>query len=78
MSSAMEIFERFVAFDTVSSNACRATIDWVAGLLRSHSVTVEGLPGNHAGTANLLARIGPVRKGGVVLSGWLQLSSVRS
>jgi acetylornithine deacetylase len=80
MSFAMETLDRLVAFDTVSRNPCRATIDWVAGLLRSWGAAVEVLPGPESGKANLLARIGPprhidvvpstARAGRAIPSGW--------
>jgi acetylornithine deacetylase len=76
MSLAMEIFGRLVAFDTVSRKSCRTAIDWVAELLRSRGVTVEILPAPDAGKASLLARIGPPHKGGIVLSGHIDVVPV--
>lgn len=73
MSPAMEIFERLVAFDTVSRNECRTAIEWIAGWLGSRGVAVEVLPAPDPGKANLFARVGPVREGGVVLSGHIDV-----
>lgn len=69
LTNALRILETLIAFDTTSSRSNRAMIDWIAAFLaeRGHPHwLVESADG---AKANLLARIGPDRAGGVVLSG---------
>src|SRR5262245_34579678 len=73
MSFAIEVLDRLVAFDTVSRNPCRETIEWTAGLLRDCGATVDVVAGPEAGKANLLARVGPQGAGGVILSGHIDV-----
>ena len=76
MSLAMEVLDRLVAFDTVSRNPCRDAVDWIADLLRARDVAVEIFPAPDAGKASLLARVGPARKSGIVLSGHIDVVPV--
>ena len=63
------ILERLVAFDTVSAKPNRALIDWVQGLLAGAGVDSVVIPDAGGGKANLYATVGPVDRGGVMLSG---------
>jgi acetylornithine deacetylase len=67
--SPQAILDRLVAFDTVSRNANRALIDWIADYLAVHGVTARLVPNEDGGKANLFATVGPDRDGGVMLSG---------
>jgi len=64
-----DILERLVSFETVSSNANRALIDWVADLLHQHGITSTIIPDKTGEKANLYATIGPKDRPGVMLSG---------
>lgn len=63
------ILDRLIAFDTTSRNPNRALIDWAATLLREAGATVQLLPDDTGGKANLFATIGPMDRPGVCLSG---------
>jgi acetylornithine deacetylase len=76
MSLAMEVLDRLVAFDTVSRKPCRDAVDWIADLLRALGVAVEIFPVPDAGKASLLARVGPARESGIVLSGHIDVVPV--
>ncbi|MEZ5668141.1 MAG: acetylornithine deacetylase [Alphaproteobacteria bacterium] len=58
-----------VAFDTVSDRSNLALIDWMRQVLERQGVPTRLFPGAGGDKANLLARFGPDRPGGVVLSG---------
>lgn len=63
------MLERLVAFPTVSKSSNRDLIDFVQDYLQSHGVPVTVLPNGKGDKAALLATLGPVGPGGVVLSG---------
>ncbi len=64
------IFERLIAFDTVSARSNLALINWVGDFLRDHGVEVDIVPApDGQPKANLWATIGPKKDGGIVLSG---------
>lgn len=63
------MLERLVAFPTVSKSSNRDLIDFVQVYLQSHGVPVTVLPNGKGDKAALLATLGPVGPGGVVLSG---------
>lgn len=66
---AVTILSALVGFDTTSSGTNLALISHVEQYLSTHGVASERIA-NGAGTkANLVATIGPVRDGGLVLSG---------
>ncbi len=67
--SPLEVLDRLIAFDTVSSESNRALIDWVAGYLRGHGIEPQVLPSPDGEKANLFATIGPEGPDGIVLSG---------
>ena len=58
-----------VAFPTVSHASNRALVDYAADRLERAGATVEVIDAPEAGKANLFATIGPMRDGGIVLSG---------
>ena len=72
----MEVLDRLVAFDTVSRNPCRAAVDWIADLLRARASPSRYFRRTDAGKASLLARVGPAREGGIVLSGHIDVVPV--
>jgi len=68
LAAALEILDRLVAFDTVSTHSNLELIDWVAGYLGRFGIATER-SSVFAGKANLFATIGPSERGGVILSG---------
>src|SRR5712691_8152295 len=68
VAAALEILERLVAFDTVSARSNLPLIDWVAAYLDRFGIATTR-SSVFAGKANLFATIGPVNRGGVILSG---------
>src|ERR1041385_3059420 len=68
LAAALEILERLVAFDTTSARSNLELIDWVAEYLAGFGIASErsaAMPGK----ANLFATLGPLARGGVILSG---------
>ncbi|WP_336486793.1 acetylornithine deacetylase [Methylobacterium nigriterrae] len=65
----LEILERLVAFDTESSRPNLALVDWVSDYLGGWGVPHLLMPSAAGDKAALFATIGPMRDGGVVLSG---------
>ena len=68
-TTILEMIERLIAFDTVSSKSNLALIDFVAESLESHGVVSRRSFDAEGGKANLYATLGPDIAGGVVLSG---------
>lgn len=66
---AIAILGHLVSFDTTSRGSNLALIDWVEGYLADHGVTSERIASPDGDKANLLASIGPLVEGGVILSG---------
>ena len=67
-TTSTEILERLIGFDTTSCNSNVALMEYVEGFLRGYgvsSVRADYQPGK----TNLIATIGPMTDGGVVLSG---------
>ena len=69
LHTVMPVFERLVAFDTVSANSNVELIDWVANRLEHLGVRALVQHGDEPGKANLFATIGPDDRPGVMLSG---------
>ena len=67
--SSIEMIERLIAFDTVSARSNLALMEFVADYLARHGVDCRWTYNADKTKANLLATAGPVREGGVVLSG---------
>ena len=68
----VDLLAHLVAFPTDSRTPNRGLIDWVADHLSTFGasvVVIDGAARGHDGRANLLARFGPDRAGGLVLSG---------
>ncbi|HYG28381.1 MAG TPA: acetylornithine deacetylase [Caulobacteraceae bacterium] len=66
---AIEILERLVAFDTTSRDSNLPLIEWVEDYLAGHGVQARRIASDDGAKSNLLASIGPMVEGGVVLSG---------
>jgi hypothetical protein len=69
MSATVELLARLVAFDTTSRNSNLPLIDWVDGYLAQHGIIAERFSDKTGTKAALWATIGPVDRGGYVLSG---------
>ncbi len=67
--TARAILDRLVAFPTVSRDSNLALVDWVEQYLSSWGVTAHRVWNDDRTKAALVANIGPVVAGGVVLSG---------
>ena len=65
----IELLERLVSFDTESSKSNLSLIDFVEDYLKNWSVPVVRVPNAGGDKAAIFATIGPVDRGGVVLSG---------
>src|SRR5438067_13684554 len=60
---------RLVACGSTSRNSNLALIDYVQGYLKGHGVASKLVPSDDGTKANLFARVGPMGKDGVALSG---------
>ena len=67
--NAIEVLEKLVAFDSVSRNSNLPLIEWVEQYLDALGIHHERAASPDGKKSNLLARIGPVATGGIVLSG---------
>ncbi len=68
-TSAHDILARLIAFDTTSRNSNLDLIAWVEDYLSQHGVASTRLVNADASKANLYASVGPMREGGIILSG---------
>src|SRR5471032_1950273 len=66
---AIALLERLVAFDSESEKSNLPLIDFVEDYLRAQNVPVLRAPNAAGDKAALLATIGPMVEGGIVLSG---------
>jgi acetylornithine deacetylase len=66
---ALTHLERLVGFDTTSTNSNLPLIEWAAGLLAANGARLRYTFDDSKTKSNLLATIGPIAAGGVVLSG---------
>ncbi|MBE0466598.1 MAG: hypothetical protein IBX71_05155 [Candidatus Desulforudis sp.] len=64
-----EILRNLVAFPTVSSDSNLALIDYVRDWLESCGFTTRCQYNAEGDKANLIARLGPERDGGILLAG---------
>ena len=69
IEEAIALLGRLVAFDTESSRSNLPIIEFIEGLLRARQVPFTRVPNAAGDKAALFATIGPMRDGGVVLSG---------
>jgi acetylornithine deacetylase len=69
LQPTLDILNQLIAFDTTSRNSNMALIDYVEQYLHSHGVAAQRIFNEDHSKANLIATIGPGKKGGVVLSG---------
>jgi acetylornithine deacetylase len=69
VAEAIAHLRALVAFDSVSSHSNLPIIAHIHSILTQHGIDSDVLPSPDGKKANLLARIGPLKKGGVVLSG---------
>jgi acetylornithine deacetylase len=67
--SAREMIEKLISFDTVSRHSNLDLIDFVADYLAGHGIASTRVFNEDKSKANLYATVGPVKEGGVVLSG---------
>lgn len=67
--SPKEMIARLVSFDTVSDRSNLPLIDFVDDYLRAHGLNPTRVYSPDGTKSNLYATIGPMREGGVVLSG---------
>jgi acetylornithine deacetylase len=67
--SPRAIFERLIAFPTVSRDTNLPLVDWVEDYLNGHGIPCRRLPSPCGEKAHLFASTGPEIAGGVVLSG---------
>jgi acetylornithine deacetylase len=66
---AIDLLATLVAFDTTSHRSNLELIAWVERYLAGHGVHAERVPDASGAQSNLLATVGPMVAGGVVLSG---------
>ena len=65
LAPALEILERLIAFDTVSTRSNLELIDWIDDYLRQYGIATERSSAFDA-KANLYATIGTGERGGVL------------
>ena len=65
----LELERRLIGFDTTSVNSNMEMVDFLASHLKTLGMAVEAFPSPDGRKANLLATLGPVDEGGLMLSG---------
>ncbi len=65
----LSILEKLIGFDTTSRESNLALIEWLKDFLFQRGVSSILVPSDDFRKSNLIARIGPDRAGGIVLSG---------
>ena len=68
-SSAIDLLERLVAFDTTSRNSNLALLDFVDDYLRRWNIGSMRIPNGDGTKSNLVTTVGEPAEGGVILSG---------
>ena len=68
-ATARDILATLIAFDTTSRNSNLELIAWVENYLGQHGVASTRVVNDDTSKANLYATIGPMREGGIILSG---------
>ncbi|MDB5452032.1 MAG: acetylornithine deacetylase, partial [Caulobacteraceae bacterium] len=66
---ALRILSTLVGFDTTSRLSNLALIEWVEAYLAGHGIASRRVPNADGSKTNLMATVGPMIAGGVVLSG---------
>lgn len=69
LRAARDILARLIAFDTTSRNSNLQLIAWVEDYLEQNGVASTRVVNDDASKANLYATVGPMREGGIILSG---------
>ncbi|MFP6712849.1 MAG: acetylornithine deacetylase [Rhodospirillales bacterium] len=67
--TAKELLGSLIGFDTVSAFSNKALIDFVEGYLAGFDISCNIAPNEEGTKADLIATIGPMVEGGIVLSG---------
>ncbi|MGB7244191.1 MAG: acetylornithine deacetylase [Sulfitobacter sp.] len=76
MTQTLDILERLVGFDTVSSKSNLALIDFAQGFLATRGFDVHRVPDKTGQKAGLFAVLGPAGPGGILLSGHIDVVPV--
>ncbi len=71
------ILDRLIRFPTTPDESNIDMIDWLANRLEDTGAQIDVLPDAENRFANLLARIGPERPGGIILSGHTDVVTVK-
>lgn len=74
---AIEILAKLISFDTTSSRSNLPLIDYVEDYLRGCGIECSRIRNSDGTKANLLARIGPAKPSGIVLSGHTDVVPVK-
>ena len=64
-----EILKSLIGFDTVSAHSNKALIDFIESYLAGFDISCNIAPNDEGSKADLIATIGPMVEGGIVLSG---------
>ncbi len=78
LNGTKSLLRDLVSFDTTSCYSNRALIDYIAEYLSRHGVESTILPDETGEKANLVARIGPADRPGVILSGHTDVVPART
>lgn len=69
LTNTVRVLEQLIGFDTVSRHSNLDLIDWLQAQLEPLGARCTRIPNSEGNKANLWARFGPDRPGGLVLSG---------
>ena len=65
----IDMLGRLIAFETVSAKSNKSMIDFIAGYLDGHGISCNMAPNEEGSKVDLIATVGPMVEGGIVLSG---------
>ncbi len=78
MKDTLDILDRLVGFDTVSTNPNAPMVDYIEAFCADLGAVCARLPSAQSGKAGLVARFGPDVPGGIVLSGHCDVVPAKS
>ena len=65
----IEMLGRLITFETVSAKSNKSMIEFMAGYLEGHGISCNMAPNEEGSKVDLIATVGPMVEGGIVLSG---------
>ena len=65
----IEMLDRLISFETVSAKSNKSMIEFITDYLEGHGLSCNMAPNEEGSKVDLIATVGPMVEGGIVLSG---------